>query len=63
MAKESGKGKPQTVQASELQESIRAFIDRVQFRGERLIVTRYGQPAAVLAPLSPADLQRLEECA
>lgn len=60
MKRADGKGKTQTVfTASDLQEGVREILDRVQFGGERLYLTRWGRPAAVLAPLSAADLERL----
>lgn len=64
MKKADGKSKERTTfTTSELQESIREALDRVQFKGERIFVTRWGRPAAVLAPLSPAEIARLEESA
>jgi len=63
MARAAAKGKATTVTATELFLEVSKVLSRVQFAGERIIVTRNGKPAAVLAPLSPADLQRLEDSA
>lgn len=64
MRRTDGKGKEQTVfTASELQEGVKNILDRVQFKGETLFVTRWNQPAAKLVPLTPADLARLEGAA
>lgn len=64
MKQPAAKGKEQTTfTASDLQEGVKDILDRVQFKGERLIVTRWGRPAAALSPLSPEEIEALEESA
>lgn len=59
MRRTDEKGKARALfTASELQESVREAIDRVQFGGEQLVITRWGRPAAMLVPLSPADVAK-----
>lgn len=62
MKRTGAKGK-QTVTTSQLQDGLREALDRVQFGGETLYVTRWDRPAAKLTPLSAADLAKLEEVA
>jgi len=47
-----------TVTATQLRNRIRRILDAVQFHGERVIVTRRGDPAAAIVPI--ADLELLE---
>lgn len=59
MARTEGKGKTTTVTATELFKATTKVISRVQFGGERIVITRHGKPAAVLSQLSPSDIERL----
>ena len=35
------------------------LVSQANYAGRRFIITRYGKPAAVLAPLTSADLEKL----
>ena len=48
-----------TVTAARLKNVIGDVLNQVQFRGERVILSRKGQPAAAI--ISIADLRLLEE--
>lgn len=63
MARTSAKGKATTVTATELFLEVSKVLSRVQFQGERIIVTRNGTPAAVIAPLTASDRAALEGAA
>lgn len=39
------------------------LVSQASYAGRRFVITRYGKPAALLVPLSPADLDRLEQSA
>ena len=49
----------QSVTAARLKNVIGEVLNQVQFRGERITLTRKGQPAAAIIPI--ADLRLLEE--
>lgn len=40
-----------TINSEDLRRKLRSTLDRVQFRGESLIVARHGVPAAKLVPI------------
>lgn len=42
-------------------QELRDYITRVQYHGERIVITRYGEEAAAL--VSIADLEKLEGAA
>jgi prevent-host-death family protein len=48
-----------TVTAGRLKNVIGEVLNKVQFKGERVILSRKGQPAAAIIPI--ADLRLLEE--
>lgn len=58
MAKAESRRKRVEVAVQEAREDMRDYLDRVEFRGERIVVTRYGRPAAAL--VSMADLEKIE---
>ena len=49
------------VAVQDARQDFKDHLNRVEFHGERIVITRYGQDAAALVPL--ADLQRLEGAA
>jgi prevent-host-death family protein len=50
--------KTSTVTASEARDSFADLVNRVEYGGERIVVTRHGRPIAAL--ISAADLASLE---
>lgn len=56
MAAKAGRKEPepQTVTAKEFNRNFADILSRAQYRGERFVITRHGDPVARLEPIEPA---------
>lgn len=48
----------ESIGVQEARDNLKEILDRVQFKGERVVVTRYGNKAAALVSMD--DLKKIE---